>query len=173
MKKLLTLGAIAGAFAAMTPVANAAQASSTFDVSATLTSACKIGTFSGSGVAFGTVTAFVAPSNATTTATVSCTRTFAAPTMNFDAAPVGGGTGSSSAASATPTGAGVLPGNQLRYTLGAALGIVTSGIAPTTTGLNAQDADDRTVTVTGAMAAQAGTDGAGASTHTRTLFINF
>lgn len=171
MKKLLALGAIASALAVMAPTAQAATASSTFAVSATLTSACKIGAFSAGGVAFGAVTAFVAPANATATALVSCTRGFAAPTMNFDAAPVGGGSGSSSAASATPTGAGVLP-NGLYYTLGAALGATTAGVAPTTAGLNAQDADDRTVTVTGAMVAQAGST-AGAVTHTRTLTINF
>lgn len=173
MKKLLTLGVIAGALAAMAPVANAATATSTFVVSATLTSACKIGAFPVGGVAFGAVTAFVAPANATTTATVSCTRSFAAPTMDFDSAPTGGGTGVGNGGfAAAPTGAGVLP-NGLYYTLSAALGAATPGVAPTAAGgLNAQDADDRTVTVTGAMPAQAGSN-AGAVTHTRTLTISF
>ena len=170
MKKLLLATAVA--LAVVTPAVQAAgTATSTFAVTATLTSFCTISAFSGSGVAFGTVQAFTAPANATTTATVKCTRTLAAPTMAFDAAPTGGGTGSSSATSATPTGAGVLP-NGLYYTLGAAFGATTPGVAPTTAGLNAQDSDDRVVTVTGTMPAQAGAN-TGAVTHTRTMTITF
>lgn len=172
MKKLtLTFIAAVSTLAATVPVANAATANATFAVSATLTSYCTISSFSAGGVAFGAVQAFTAPSNATATSTVKCTRGLAAPTMAFDAAPTGGGTGSSSATSATPTGAGVLP-NGLYYTLGAALGTVTSGVAPTTAGLNAQDSDDRVLTVTGAMGAQAGAN-TGATSHVRTMTITF
>ena len=172
MKKLfLTVITAATTLGATIPLANAAAATSTFAVTATLTSFCTISTFSGSGVAFGAVQAFTAPSNASATATVKCTRSFAAPTMAFDTTPTGGGTGSSSATSATPTGAGVLP-NGLYYTLGAAFGSTVSGIAPTTGGLNAQDSDDRVVTVTGVMPAQAGTS-TGVATHTRTMTITF
>ena len=172
MKKLLLATSIA--FAVMTPAAQAATASNTFAVSATLTAYCTISTFSAGGVDFGAVQAFTAPSNATATATVKCTRGFAAPAMDFDSAPVGAGTGVGNGSfAAAPTGAGVL-GNGLYYTLGAAYTSTTTGTAPTAAGgLNVQDSTDRVVTVTGAMPAQAGGIATGAASHTRTLTISF
>lgn len=172
MKKLfLTVITAATTLGATIPLANAAPTSSTFAVTATLTSACTIGTFSG-GVAFGTVQAFIAPSSPTSaTAIVRCTRGFAAPAMSFDASP-SEGTGSSITTGATPTGAGVLP-NGLYYTLSASYAARQNGTAPTTSGLNStRDADENVVTVTGTMPAQAGTN-TGNATHTRTMTITF
>ena len=167
MKKFaFTVLAAATTFAATIPVAHAQSTASTFAVTATLTSRCIIGTFSGTGVAFGAVTAFVAPTNATTTATIRCTRGIANPTMIFDTT-----NGTTTAVGTAPTGAGVLP-NGLRYTLSAALGTPTPGIAPTAASLNAQDSTDTVVTVTGAMEAQAGAN-SGANTHNRIMTVAF
>ena len=161
-------------FAATIPVANAqSTAARTFTVSATLTAFCTIDAFNGP-IAFGTVQAFSAPVTPVVTATalVKCTRGSAAPSMVFDAAPGGGGTGSTSLAGPTPTGAGVLP-NGLFYTLGAAFGTTAAGSAPTTAGLATRDADERILTVTGTMGAQAGGNLTGAASHVRTMTIAF
>ena len=180
MKKFaFTVLAAATTFAATIPVAHAQSTSSVFAVSATLTPLCIIGAFSGGGVAFGTVTAFQtnnAIATATATATIRCTRGIAIPTLVFDSAPGGGGTGSTSAAGASPTGAGVLP-NGLFYTLSAAYAAPTTGstgVAPTTAGVNAQDSTDRAVTVSGILpSGQAGANVTGPSTHNRTMTVSF
>jgi len=180
MKKLFAAALIGCAsVVVLVPAANAAT-TATFTVSATLTSACTIGAFSGP-LAFGAVTAFVAPGNQSNTATVKCTRSLAAPTAAFDNAPTSGagggggnGTGYGAATSTTPAGGGVLP-NGLYYSLSGAFGAVTTGNAPNaTTGLDGQDSDDRVLTVTGTMPAQAGTDTVTpAASHVRTLTISF
>jgi spore coat protein U-like protein len=146
--------------------ANAAAGTANFNVTATLSSACTVGAIG--DLAFGTVTAFVAPPNATTTAAISCTRTLAGVTAVFDTT-----NGTSSAAGTTPTGAGVLD-NGLNYTLSTAKGAVTSGTAATNASIGT--ADTFTYTITGAMAAQAGTCSSGtcvATPQARTLTLNF
>ena len=177
MKKFVfTVLAAATTLAATIPLANAQTFASNFAVSATLTPLCVIGTFSAGGVAFGTVNAFAtANATASATATIRCTRGTTAPTLVFDAAPTGGGTGSTSAPGVTATGAGVLP-NGLYYTLSAAYAAPTvgsTGIAPTTAGLNAQDSTDRVLTVSGILPlGQAGAN-TGAVTHTRVMTVAY
>jgi len=165
MNKRLLAVAVSASLFGMSPAANAVG-SANFNVTATLTSACKVGAIA--DLAFGTVTAFVAPASPTTSAAITCTRSLAGVTAVFD---VGANT-TSSAAATTPTGAGVLS-NGLYYTLTTAKGAVTSGTAASTTSVGT--ADSFSYTITGAMAAQAGTC-AGAScaaTQVRTLTLNF
>lgn len=168
LNKLLasTVAAVA-MVAAMVPAANAAVGTANFNVTATLTSACTVGVIG--DLAFGAVTAFVAPANATTTALISCTRTLAGVTAVFDTA---AGTKGSSAAATTPTGDGVLS-NGLSYTLSTAKGAVTAGTAADNTSIGT--ADTFTYTITGAMAAQAGTCAVAscAGTQLRTMTLNF
>ena len=178
MKKFaFTVLAAATTFAATIPVANAQSTTSNFAVSATLTPLCIIGAFSTGGVAFGTVNAFAAANaTASATATIRCTRGTTAPTLVFDSgATSGGGTGSTGAVGVTTTGAGVLP-NGLYYTLSAAYAAPTAastGVAPTTAGVNAQDSTDRVVTVSGILpSGQAGAN-TGATTHTRVMTVTY
>ena len=148
------------------PVASAAAGTANFNVTATLTSACTVGAIG--NLAFGTVTAFVAPTSPTTTAAISCTRSLTGVTAVFDTT-----NGTSSAAATTPTGAGLLD-NGLYYTLSTAKGAVTSGTAATNAAIGT--ADTFTYTITGAMAAQAGTCTTGtcvATAQVRTLTLNF
>jgi hypothetical protein len=168
-KHLLVVLVSAAALIGLVPSASAVG-SATFNVTATLTSACTMGTFSGP-LAFGTVTAFVAPANPTAvTSTISCTRTLAGVTAAFDT--VAGAT-VGSAASTSPTGSGLLS-NGLEYTITGALGALGGGTAATSSSIGT--ADTATFTVNGAMAAQAGTcAGAtcGPATQTRTVTLNF
>ena len=152
---------------AMTPAANAVVGSANFNVTATLTSACTVGVIG--DLAFGAVTAFVAATSPTTTAAISCTRSLAGVTAVFDTT----GVTTSSAAATTPTGAGVLD-NGLYYTLSTAKGAVTAGTAATNAAIGS--ADTFTYTITGAMAAQAGTCIGGscvAAPQVRTMTLNF
>lgn len=169
MKKILALGAIVSSLALMAPSSQAAVGSNTFDVTASLTSACTVGAFSGA-LAFGTVTAFVAPSNPSAiTSSVSCTRNLTGVTAVFDTS---AGVAGSSAAAASPTGDGLLS-NGLRYTITGALGTAAAGTAATNASIGT--ADIYTFTVNGAMVAQAGTCATAscAGTQTRTVTPNF
>ena len=170
MKKLLALGAIFGSLALLAPTSQAAVGSNTFNVTATLSSACTVGAFSGN-LSFGTVTAFVAPANPTAiTSTLTCTRTLTGITGVFDTTGV---VTVGSAASATPTGSGLLD-NGLEYTISGAYGAETAGTAATSSTVGT--GGTRTFTVNGAMAAQAGTCTSGtcaATTQVRTLTLNF
>ena len=169
LKKLAASTVVAVAMvAAMAPTANAVVGSANFNVTATLNSACTVGTIG--ALAFGAVTAFVAPASPTTTALISCTRTLAGVTAVFDTTGV---ITTSSAAAATPTGAGLLD-NGLYYTLSTAKGAVTAGAAATNAAIGS--ADTFTYTITGAMAAQAGTCVGASCTATaqvRTMTLNF
>ena len=141
-----------------------------FNVTATLTSACTMGAFSGP-LAFGTVTAFVAPANPTAvTSTVSCTRTLAGVTAVFDT--VAGST-VGSAAGTSPTGTGLLS-NGLEYSISGSLPAFAAGTAATSSTIGT--ADTATFTVNGAMVAQAGTcagASCGPATQVRTVTLNF
>ena len=171
MKKFaLTVASAVLTLAATIPVANAAVGSNTFNVTATLTSACTVGTFSGP-LAFGTVVAFVAPANpAAITSTITCTRGLVGVTAGFDTtAAVATGAGQS----ATPTGAGLLD-NGLFYTISGAFGAATAGTAASASA--AGTGDTRVFTVNGAMGAQAGTCTTGtcaATPQVRTLTLNY
>jgi hypothetical protein len=169
MKKLLVLGTIIGSLAVMAPTSQAAVGSNTFDVTATLTSACTVGAFSGT-LDFGTVTAFVAPSNPTAiTSTISCTRTLTGVTAVFDDT----ANTDAGAAGTSINGAGLLS-NGLRYTITGTLGSFSSGAVATSAAIGGPDT--ATFTVNGAMAAQAGTCSSGtcvAATQTRTVTLNF
>lgn len=165
MKKLLMCGAMAALFGAMIPAATAAVGSANFNVTATLSSACTVGTIG--DLAFGTVTAFVAPTSPTTTALISCTRTLAGVTAAFDTV-----TGTSTSGT-TPSAGGLLD-NGLFYTITTTKGATTAGALATNASIGA--ADTFTYTLTGAMAAQAGTCTTGtcaATTQVRTLTLNF
>lgn len=168
LKKLVASTVVAVAMvAAMVPAANAVVGSASFNVTATLDSACTVGTIG--ALTFGTVTAFVAPPSPTTTALISCTRTLAGVTAVFDTT----ASTTTSAAATTPSGTGLLD-NGLYYTLSTAKGAVTAGGVATTTAIGG--ADTFTYTITGAMAAQAGTCvGATcvATTQVRTLTLNY
>ena len=170
MKKLLALGAIFGSLALLAPTSQAAVGSNTFNVTATLSSACTVGAFSGN-LSFGTVTAFVAPANPTAiTSTVTCTRTLTGITGVFDTT---GAVTVGAAASATPSGTGLL-NNGLEYSIDGAFGVTTAGTAATSSAIGT--GDTRTFTLNGAMAAQAGTCAVGsciATTQVRTLTLNF
>ena len=173
MKKFaLTVLAAATTFAATMPVANAQSTTAGFNVTATLVGKCEIGTFTGD-VTFGSVTSFTGPTASTgsAVATIRCTRGIATPLMVFNSAVAA--TETSSAASATATGAGVLS-NGLYYTLSAALGTVTGNTAPLASGgvVSATDAAFRTVTVSGSMPAQAGST-VGAGSQARVMTVSF
>lgn len=171
MKKLLALGAIFGSLASLSPTSQAAVGSNTFQVTATLSSACTVAAFSGASLAFGTVTAFVAPPAPTAiTSAISCTRTLTGVTAIFDTS---AGVASSSAAGTSPTGDGLLS-NNLRYTLTSTLVAGTAGTVATNASVGTADA--YTFTVNAAMAAQAGsctTGSCAGGTQTRTVTLNF
>ena len=171
MKKFaFTVLAAATTFAVIMPAANAQSVTSGFNVTATLAPRCIISTFTGD-VTFGTVSAFAGPTASTgsAVATIRCSRGIATPLMTFDTVT---GTASSSLALAAATGAGVLS-NGLYYTLSAALGTAAPGIAPTAAGgLGNPDSTNSTVTVSGSMPAQAGTNVA-AGTQARTMTVSF
>ena len=166
MNKLLMSAAMAAMFGAMIPAANAAVGTANFNVTATLSSACTVGTFT-TDLAFGTVTAFVAPVSPTTSALISCTRGLLGVAAIFDTA-----TGTTSAVGATPTAGGLLP-NGLYYTITTAKSAVTPGTLATNALIGS--ADFFTYTLTGAMSAQAGTctSGSCSATQVRTLTLNF
>ena len=168
-RHLLALLASVASLFSFVPTAGAVG-SQTFNVTATLTSACTMGAFSGP-LAFGTVTAFLAPAAPTAvTSTISCTRTLSGVTAVFDT--VAGST-VGSAASATPTGSGLLS-NGLEYSISGALGALGGGTAATSSTIGT--ADTALFTVNGAMLAQAGTcAGAtcGPATQVRTVTLNF
>ena len=171
MKKFaLTVLAAVSTLAATVPVAHAAVGSNTFNVTATLTSACTVGTFSGP-LSFGTVIAFVAPANPTAvTSTITCTRNLTGVTAGFDTTGV---VATGAGQSATPTGAGLLD-NGLFYTISGAFGAATAGTAASVSAVGT--GDTRTFTVNGAMGAQAGTCiGATciATPQVRTLTLNY
>ena len=158
-------------FGAMIPAANAAVGTNSFNVTATLSSACTVGAIA--DLAFGTVTAFVAPIGPfTTTAVVTCTRNLTGITADFDT--VAGVTTGNGGLAANPIGAGLLT-NGLRYALSTAGGgTASAGTAATTVSIGT--GGTFTYTITGAMAAQAGTC-AGASCvatpQVRTLTLNY
>ena len=165
MKKLLMSSAMAALFGAMIPAANAAVGAASFNVTATLSSACTVGPIA--DLAFSPVTAFVAPANPTTTALISCTRGLGGVTAVFDTV-----TGTSSAAGITPSAGGLLS-NGLFYTITTVKGAVTPGGVATNAAIGS--ADSFTYTLTGAMSAQAGTCAVAScpATQVRTLTLNF
>ena len=165
MKKLLISASMAAMFGAVIPAANAAAGTANFNVTATLSSACTVGTIL--DLAFPPVTAFVAPVNPTTTALISCTRNLVGVTAVFDTV-----TGTSSVAGATPTAGGLLI-NGLFYTITTVKGAVTPGGVATNAAIGG--ADSFTYTLTGAMSAQAGTCAVAScpATQVRTLTLNF
>ena len=168
-KRLLVSLISVASLIGMVPNASAVG-SATFNVTATLTSACTMGAFTGP-LAFGPVTAFVAPGTPTAvTSTISCTRTLTGVTAVFDT--VGGST-FGSPASTTPSGSGLLS-NGLEYTINGTLGALGGGTAATS--IATGTADTATFTVNGAMAAQAGTcagASCGPASQTRTVTLNF
>ena len=169
LKKLVASTVVAVAMvAAMVPAANAVVGSANFNVTATLTSACTVAPIA--DLAFGTVTAFVAPANVTTSAVITCTRTLTGITAVFDTTVAT----TSSLALTNPTGAGLLS-NGLYYTLTTAGGgTASAGTAATTTSIGT--GGTFTYTITGAMAAQAGTCVGASCTATaqvRTMTLNF
>ena len=171
MKKFaLTVLAAASTLAATIPVANAAVGSGTFNVNATLTSACTVGTFSGA-LDFGTVVAFATVATPTpVTTTITCTRGLTPVTAGFDTT-VGATTGAGQ--SATPAGAGLLS-NGLYYTIGGSFGSPSGGTAASVTAIGT--GDTKVFTITGAMAPQAGACASGtcaATTQVRTLTLNY
>ena len=171
MKKLLlTAIVVVTTLAATIPTANAAVGTGTFNVTATLTSACTVGTFSGP-LSFGTVIAFVAPANPTPiTSTISCTRNLTGVTALFDTT---GSVTTGATTSATPTGTGVLD-NGLYYTIAGAFAAPAPGLAATTA--SGGGADTRVFTVNGAMIAQPGTcitASCVATPQVRTLTLNY
>ena len=171
MKKLfLTVLAAVLTLAGTIPVANAAVGSNTFNVTATLTSACTVGAFSGP-LAFGTVTAFAAVAAPTAiTSSISCTRGLTGVTASFDTT---GAVTTGGATSATPVGAGLLD-NGLYYTISGAFATATAGAAATSAAIGG--ADTRVFTVNGAMGAQAGTCTTAsciATPQVRTLTLNY
>lgn len=169
-KHLLTAIAAVTTLAATIPAANAAVGTGTFNVNATLSSACTVGAFSGA-LNFGTVVAFVAPANPTAiTSTISCTRTLTGVTAMFDTT---GAITTGIALNVAPTGAGLLD-NGLRYTISGAFGTVAAGTAATVG--SAGTADTYVFTVNGAMAAQPGTATgatAAATTQVRTVTLSY
>ena len=171
MKKFtLTVLAAVLTLAATIPVANAAVGTGTFNVIATLTSACTVGTFTGP-LDFGTVVSFaiVAPPTAITSS-ISCTRGLTGVTASFDTT---GAVTTGGATSATPVGAGLLS-NGLYYTISGAFAGAAAGAAATSS--SAGTADTRVFTVSGAMGAQAGTCTTAsciATPQVRTLTLNY
>ena len=169
MKKFaLTVIAAVLTLAATIPVANAAVGTGTFNVNATLTSACTVGAFSGA-VNFGTVIAFTAATAPAVTVPISCTRNLTGVTAVFDSSAVT----STGTAGTSPTAAGLLD-NGLYYTITSNLAAATPGAAASVTA--AGGADIRVFTINGAIAPQAGTCITGtciATTQVRTLTLNY
>ena len=171
MKKFtLTVLAAIATLAATIPVANAAVGSNTFNVTATLSSACTVGNFSGP-LAFGTVTAFAAvPAPTAITSTITCTRGLLGVTAGFDTTGV---VATGAGQSATPTGAGLLD-NGLYYTISGAFAAVGPGTAASVSAIGT--GDTRLFSVNGAMGAQAGTCTTAsciATPQTRILTLNY
>ena len=157
-------------FAGMTPLAQAQAVSDPFNVTVTLTSACKkVSTTN--DLAFGTYTAFqTTPINIAAGGPqidFECTRGLTGITAVFDS--TANKTGTNTAA-ASPTGAGVIQG--LQYTMTATQSNVGTPTAASATGIGT----GQTVRfdVTGNMVAdQAGDPTDGASPQVRTLTLNF
>lgn len=173
MKKFsLTVLAAVLTLAATIPVANAAVATGGFNVNASLTAICTVGSFSGD-LNFGLVTAFAAPTNPTAiTSTVTCTRGLTGLSAAFDTV---AGVTLGSPTSTAPTGSGLLS-NGLYYTISGILAAASPGAPATTT--SGGGADLRTFTVNGAMVAQPGTCATSATacvatTQVRTLTITY
>jgi hypothetical protein len=157
------LSAVAVAFAAVIPFADAATTSSNFTVSVTLSSQCAATNSGTTTVSFGTYTAFqgAAQGSNSVNLTFQCTRGFAPVSVAFDTV------------NGTAAGVGVLQG--LQYTLTAAAPTLAAGTAATTATIGTGDI--RTYAVSGSMPAnQAGTcatSSCGPTTHTRTLIVTF
>ena len=158
MKRILT-AAVAAAFAAMVPMAQAATTDNNFNVAVTLTSVCEATNDSTQTVDFGTYAAFqtTVQSSNSVNLTFRCTRGYAPLSVAFD-----GG-----------SGVGVLQG--LQYTLVAGAPSTVAGTAATTATIGTGDAV--TYAVSGTMPAdQAGACAAascGPTSHVRTLTVTY
>lgn len=175
MKKLL-LSSLAVAAVAMGSSAMAATSTTTsFTVSVALTSTCRAGATTGTGVDFGAYTAFQAAAKTGVvgpTYSVDCTRNLAsAPTAAFDTT------------LGTAAGDGVVAG--LNYKLTAAAAVVAAGTAATAATSGQAATGNGTATnyafaITGAMPADqagsvlnVGVEPLSAVTQTRSLIISF
>lgn len=167
MKKI----ALIAAMGLLSAGAMAQTATGNFNVTTTLTSACRMTTVN-PALAFGTYVAFRATPLAATAVNITfeCTRNFgAAPNVQFDAPTYG----TTSVSGATATGEGVLAG--LRYTMAVSNTGSTPGTEPVVaTNGNIGTAATYTYQVTGSMPAdQAGTAPSGATFHQRQLIVSF
>lgn len=157
MKKLLLSAAIAASFS-VPASALAANASSTFNVTATLTSVCSVTTVGTPVIAFGTYTAFgaaIGPIAVSAPATFQCTRGLPQPTAAYD----------------TGVAGGVIVG--LQYTLSAPVGSkTTTGVAATSGSTGS--ADVYSYTFSGSIpAGQAGDPTQNPGPDVRTLIITY
>jgi len=145
--------------------AYAATASQTFNVSATLTSLCRVNATT-LGLAF-TYTAFGAAQTGVAGGNVifECTRGFgASPTVAFDTT-----NGGSSLTGAGATGDGMVAG--LAYTMAVSAGVATAGTAATNTTVGTPT--QYTYTLTGGLLANQAGDSSLATTVVRTMVVTY
>ncbi len=170
--RIVTALVVAAGLASAINAHAAGSVGSPFNVNATLTSGCILGTTTPSNIDFGVYQAFGAEVVKTTTVTFQCTRGLAMNTAIFDT----GTNASNAAASASPSGGGVLAG--LAYTL---TSTSSRGAGTASTAGVAGTPDIFSYVFTGTIpAGQAGCTGlgtvseaCGTTSQTRTLTVSY